>query len=146
MEESLSMLQKIQDQFELQQVDIREYSPLTLAYIGDGIYEVVIRTILVSQGNRPVNALHKEAVHYVKADAQAAIIETVMGQLTEEEAGVYRRGKNAKPHTTSKNGTVGDYHKATGFEALIGYLYLKNEFDRILELVHTGIAGLTIKD
>lgn len=146
MEESLSMLQKIQDQFELQQVDIREYSPLTLAYIGDGIYEVVIRTILVSQGNRPVNALHKEAVHYVKADAQAAIIDTVMDQLTEEEAGVYRRGKNAKPHTTSKNGTVGDYHKATGFEALIGYLYLKNEFDRILELVHTGIAGLTIKE
>lgn len=138
--EGVGILEMIQNYFPGKQQDIRSYSPLTLAYIGDAIYDLIIRTIVVARANRPANELHRITVRYVSANAQAAIIEELMAELTEEELAVYRRGKNAKPHTTSKNASIADYMKATGFEAVLGYLYLQNHLKRILELVKKGIC------
>ena len=115
------------------------YSPLTLAYIGDGIYELVIRSVVVERANRSANDLHKKTTRYVKAPAQSAMIEALLPELTEEEEAVYRRGRNAKSYTTAKNASVADYRRATGFEALMGYLYLKEDYSRIVELVRKGI-------
>ena len=123
----------------LKDADLRTYSPLTLAYIGDGVYELVIRTILVKKANCPVNRLHKKASSLVKASAQSGMMETLEPLLTEEEKSVYRRGRNAHSATMAKHATMADYRRATGFEALMGYLYLKEDFSRILELVHAGL-------
>ena len=126
--------------FHLKDQDIRSYSPLTLAYIGDGVYELVIRTILVKKGNCPVNRMHKKASSLVKASAQSAIMEKIEDQLTEEEHAVYRRGRNAHSPTMAKHATMADYRRATGFEALIGYLYLREEYMRMLDLIRMGIG------
>lgn len=136
METSLKNLKEL---FHLEDRDLRTYSPLTLAYIGDGVYELVIRTILVKKGNCPVNQLHRHASRLVKAGAQSAMMEILEPELTEEELAVYKRGRNAKSPTMAKHATMADYRRATGFEALIGYLYLKEEFERIVELVRLGI-------
>lgn len=133
-------LKKFKELFELEDTDIRTYSPLTLAYIGDAIYELVIRTILVEKGNTQVNKLHQRASKLVKASAQSAIIEKLKLYLTEEEMGVFKRGRNAKSFTMAKNASMSDYRRATGFEALIGYLYLTEQWDRMLELIKIGIA------
>ncbi len=133
-------LKKIKEMFQLEDRDLRTYSPLTLAYIGDGIYELVVRTVLVKRGNCPVNRLHKQASGLVKASAQSAMMEILEPMLTEEEAGVYRRGRNAHSPTMAKHATMSDYRRATGFEALMGYLYLKEEFERMIELIHAGLA------
>ncbi len=137
MEESLK---NFKETFSLGDRDLRTYSPLTLAYIGDGIYELVIRTILVKRGNCPVNQLHRKASSLVKAGAQSAMMEIIEPMLTEEEHSVYKRGRNAHSPTMAKHATMADYRRATGFEALMGYLYLKEDFDRITELVHAGIG------
>ena len=100
MEESL---RKLKDMFCLEDTDIRTYSPLTLAYIGDAIYELVIRTILVEKGNTQVNKLHNRASRLVKASAQSSMIEKLKPHLTEEEAAVFKRGRNAKSYTMAKN-------------------------------------------
>ena len=113
---------------------------MTLAYIGDGVYEVVIRTILVKKGNCPVNQLHRKASSLVKASAQSNMMDILEPQLTEEEQSVYRRGRNAHSPTMAKNATMSDYRRATGFEALIGYLYLKEDYTRMLELIRMGIG------
>ena len=120
--------------------DIRSYSPLALAYIGDGVYELIIRTILVKKGNCPVNRLHKKASSLVKAGAQSAIMEVIEEELTPEELSVYRRGRNAHSPTMAKHATMADYRRATGFEALMGYLYLKEDYTRMLTLVRMGIG------
>lgn len=120
--------------------DIRSYSALSLAYIGDVVYDLIIRTVVVGKGNRPVNDLHRITVKYVSATAQAKIVQALSETLTEEEKTIFQRGKNAKPHTTAKNASVSDYLKATGFEAVIGYLYLTDNMERALELVKKGIA------
>lgn len=133
MEESIN--QKIQQIFGVKPVDIRTYSPLTLAYIGDGIFDLVIRTIVVGKGNTSANQLHHKTSHIVKAHSQAMMAEVLTEILTEEEKDVYRRGRNAKSHTMAKNATVADYRSATGFEALMGYLYLTNKSERMIELV-----------
>ena len=145
MEEGM-MLSRIKQVFECGEQDIRSYSPLTLAYIGDGVYELIIRTVVVERANRNVNDLNRIAVRYVKAPAQAGIIEALQPILTEEETDVYRRGRNAKPQSAAKNASLSDYHKATGLEALIGYLYLTGRTDRALELVKKGIeaAGMSL--
>ena len=132
-------LKKLKELFDLKDADLRTYSPLTLAYIGDGVYELVIRTILVKKANWPVNRLHKKASSLVKASAQSAMIEKIEPVLTEEEHGVYKRGRNAHSGTMAKHATMSDYRRATGFEALVGYLYLKEDFSRILELVKLGL-------
>lgn len=133
-------LKKFKELFGLEDTDIRTYSPLTLAYIGDAIYELVIRTILVEKGNTQVNKLHQRASKLVKASAQSAIIEKLKPYLTEEETGVFKRGRNAKSFTMAKNASMSDYRRATGFEALIGYLYLTEQWGRMLELIKIGIT------
>lgn len=126
--------------FQLEDRDIRTYSPLTLAYLGDSVYEVVIRTILVKKGNCPVNQLHRKASGLVKAAAQSAMMEVIEPMLNEEEHSVYKRGRNAHSATMAKHATMADYRRATGFEALMGYLYLKEDYTRMLELIHAGIG------
>lgn len=145
MEESISLLGKLKKEFDCKEVDIKAYSPLTLAYIGDCIYDVIIRTVIVERGNRTANKLHKAAVKYVNAGTQATMIEALQEYLTEEEKAVYRRGRNAKSYSTAKNATVGDYRKATGMEALVGYLYLSDRLDRAIELVKLGLEQLGLE-
>ena len=137
METNLIQLKEL---FHLEDQDLRSYSPLTLAYIGDGVYELIIRTILVKKGNCPVNRLHKKASSLVKAGAQSAIMEVIEEKLTPEELSVYRRGRNAHSPTMAKHATMADYRRATGFEALMGYLYLKEDYTRMFTLVRMGIG------
>ena len=136
----------IKEQFDIKEVDIKTYSPLALAYIGDGIFDLVIRSVIVGKGNTKASQLHFQTSHIVKAQSQALMIEALEGDLTEEEADVYRRGRNAKSPTMAKNATMADYRKATGFEALMGYLYLNDQFERIVELTKLGLekAGINI--
>lgn len=135
-----SLAEQIRRSFSCKDVDIRSYSPLTMAYIGDAIYDLVIRTVVVERGNRPANDLHRQTTRYVKANTQAEMIEALADVLTEEEAGIYRWGCNAKFYTKAKNATVKEYRRATGMEALMGYLYLTGHMERLLELVREGIA------
>ena len=128
--------------FGLKEQDIRSYSPLTLAYIGDGIYELVVRTVLVKQGNCSANRLHQRASRLVRASAQAQMMEVLEPLLTEEEEAVYKRGRNAHSPTMAKHATMADYRRATGFEALMGYLYLLERFERLIELVRLGTGFL----
>lgn len=134
----------IKEQFEIAPVDIRTYSPLALAYIGDGIFDLVIRSIVVGKGNTKASQLHYRTSHIVKAKTQAEMMKVLEEILTPEEADIYRRGRNAKSPTMAKNATMSDYRNATGFEALMGYLYLKDEFPRIVELVKFAIEKLNI--
>lgn len=142
MEQSVTILEQIKKEFSCKEVDIRTYSPLTLAFIGDCVYDLIIRTMIVGKGNRTASELHKKTSSYVKASAQAFMIEAIWQELTEEEQAVYRRGRNAKSYTTAKNATVGDYRKATGLEALVGYLYLSNRIERAIGLVKLGVESL----
>ena len=132
-------LEFLKETFDLQTQDMKTYSPLTLAYIGDAIYELVVRTVLVERGNTQVKKLHQRASRLVKASAQSAMIETLKPYLTEEEMSVFKRGRNAKVATMAKNATMSDYRRATGFEALMGYLYLTEQWERMLELMKIGI-------
>ena len=134
----------LNSKFNIEPKDIRTYSPLTLAYIGDAIFDVVIRSILVNKGNTAVNKLHQRTSSVVKAPTQAKMAAALMEDFTEEEADWYRRGRNSKPHTKAKNATTMDYLEATGFEAVMGYLYLTGDMDRICELVNKGISLLEL--
>ena len=144
MEKSLSLLSEIKEAFAVKEVDVRAYSPLTLAYIGDAIYDVIIRTVVVERANRGANELHKKTSSFVKAQTQAMMIEALLPVLSDEEEAVYKRGRNAKSYTSAKNASIADYRKATGFEALIGYLYLMDNMPRILELIKEGLAKLEL--
>lgn len=144
MEESMTILEAIKRDFGCGEIDIRTYSPLTLAYIGDAIYDLVIRTIVVERGNRSADKLHKKTVAYVNARVQAKMIEALEGELTEEEAAVYHRGRNAKSYTTAKNASVIEYRKATGLEALCGYLYLQGRQERLLYLIREAIEKINM--
>lgn len=145
MGESLSLLSQIKEQFACEPVDVRTYSPLTLAFIGDCVFDLIIRTVIVERGNRAANGLHKTKSAIVKAQTQAQMVELLLPELNSEEESVYRRGRNAKSYTTAKNASVGDYRKATGFEALIGYLYLQDNMDRVLYLVKKGLQEMEIE-
>ncbi|MED9903911.1 MAG: ribonuclease III domain-containing protein [Lachnospiraceae bacterium] len=142
MEEGLSLLAKIKQTFSVKEVDVRAYSPLTLAYIGDAVYDIIIRTVVVERSNRAANELHKKTSSFVKAQTQAAMAEALWETFSEEEEAVYKRGRNAKSYTTAKNASIADYRKATGLEALIGYLYLQDRTDRVLELVKEGLSRI----
>ena len=137
-------LEELKELFDLKDNDLRTYSPLTLAYIGDGVFEIIIRTILVKKGNCPVNQLHKRASSLVKAGSQSKMMEILEPFLTEEELAVYKRGRNAHSPTMATHATMADYRRATGFEALMGYLYLKEDYVRIVELVRKGISEDTL--
>lgn len=145
MEESITTLDAIKKKFDCGEVDIRTYSPLTLAYIGDSIYDLIIRTVIVERANQPVNKLHKTTIRYVNAGTQAKMITVLEEELTEEEKAVYHRGRNAKSYTSAKNASITDYRKATGLEALFGYLYLLNRMDRLLALVRLAFEKMGIK-
>lgn len=119
-----------------------EYSPLALAYIGDAVYDLVIRSLVMNRGNMQVNKMHKKTASLVKAEAQAKMYLLLEPELTEEEKSVYRRGRNAKSGTMAKNATMKDYRMATGFEALMGYLYLTEQLERMAELVGSGLEKL----
>lgn len=134
----------IKEAFGLAPVDIRTYSPITLAYIGDAIFDLVIRSLVVDKGNGRANDLHKQTCQIVKAHTQAQMIEALEGELTEKEADIYRRGRNAKSPTMAKNASMADYRKATGFEALMGYLYLTDDFERVVYLTKKGMELLDI--
>lgn len=139
MEKSVNLKEKFMNEFGLQEQDIRTYSPLTLAYIGDAIFELAVRTVLVERKNTQPEKLHKAATKIVKAETQALMIEALKEDLTEEEMAVYKRGRNAKAVTRAKNATMSEYRRATGFEALMGYLYLKGDMERMIELIHLGV-------
>ncbi len=140
MEEGVTILEAVKETFSCGGTDIRTYSPLTLAYIGDSIYDLVIRTVVVERGNRSANNLHKKTVSYVNARVQARMIDALADVLTQEEEAVYHRGRNAKSYTSAKNASVIEYRKATGLEALCGYLYLQGRQERMLYLVKEGIS------
>lgn len=120
---------------ELEEINISDYSPLTLAYIGDSIYEIIIRTVIVDEANRQVNKIHKKVSNLVKAPTQAKMIYYIMDDLTDDELKIYKRGRNAKAVTRAKNASMSDYRTATGFEALMGWLYLTKQSDRMMELI-----------
>ncbi len=151
MEESIkdtlqaSILWKIRDGFNCKKTDIRTYSPLTLAYIGDAVYDLIIRSIVVERANRPPDKLHKTVIRYVNAKTQARMAEALETELNAEEASVFRRGRNARPHTTAKNASTADYHKATGLEALFGYLYLSDDMDRLTDLIKIAFGKLGLE-
>lgn len=139
MEKSIRMRKELLEVFGLEEQDIRTYSPLTLAYLGDAVYELIVRTVLVEKKNKQPEKLHKAATKIVKAETQALMAEALKESLTEEELSVYKRGRNAKAVTRAKNATMSEYRRATGFEALMGYLYLQDRTERMLELVRMGI-------
>ena len=139
MGESLSFFKEA---FKLKDVDAGMYSPLVLAYVGDAVYEIMIRTKVVNGGNVQVNKLHKLSASLVKAETQAKMILALQEELTEEEIAVYKRGRNAKSFSMAKNASMKDYRMATGFEALVGYLYLTERMERLAELVSHGLEKI----
>lgn len=114
--------------------DFKQYGALALAYMGDAVCEVTVREYLMKKANMPVNTLHKLAIKYVSAVAQSKFFDILEPQLTDEEMSIYKRGRNSKPYTKAKNASLADYKKATGLEALFGYLYLTDNHARIKEL------------
>ena len=130
----------IKQQFGLDQdVDIRTVSPLTLAYIGDGIYERVVRSARVARTNTRAGRSQSQTSQRVKAEAQSKMMDILLPELSPEEESVYRRGRNAKSSTMAKNASINDYRRATGFEALMGYLYLTDQTERLMELVKLAV-------
>ncbi len=122
--------------------DAKFLNPLVLAYIGDTVFDLFIRTYLVDEKREfAVNKLHKMATSFVKASAQSEAMLKIMDELSEEELSIFKRARNAKSGSIPKNATVRDYKAATGFEALVGYLYLTEQEERL-----NDIMGLVIKD
>lgn len=128
-------LNAFKEALHLKHVEAGEYSPLALAYIGDAVYELAIRTLVMNRGNMQVNKMHKKTANLVKADSQARFYLLLEEELTDAEKAVYRRGRNAKSFTMPKHATMKDYRMATGFEALMGYLYLSGRTERMVDLV-----------
>lgn len=120
--------------------------PLVLAYIGDCVFDLIIKLMVAGKGNRQVHKLHEETSHYVQASAQSYMMRSMQDHLNEQEHAVYRRGRNARSVSPAKNQSITDYRRATGFEALIGYLYLKREYGRLTELVAIGLESMKEKD
>ena len=119
--------------------EVNTLSPLTWAYVGDAVYELYIRTKLVNETNMKPHALHVEAIKYVKAGAQSEILKRIYDELTEEEKDVVRRGRNAENHHLPKNANVQEYMYATAYEALLGYLYLTEQSDRLQEILKISV-------
>lgn len=136
----------IKQNMDLDDINITDYSPLTLAYIGDGIYEIVIRTVIVDEANRQVNKIHRAASNLVKAGTQAKMIHYIMDDLTDEELTIYKRGRNAKAVTRAKNASMSEYRTATGFEALMGWLYLTGQSERMMKLIKKSVTVFTTED
>jgi len=132
--------EKISDKMNLTTEELNQLSPLVLAYIGDSVYELLIRTHTVSNNEKlSVNKLHKVSIGFVKAHAQSDAVHELMDSLREDELNIVRRGRNSKSGTVPKNADLMEYKYATGFESLIGYLYLKKDFDRLMEIFEMAI-------
>lgn len=144
MEESImkSLANSISECFKMQEVDIRTYSPLSLAYIGDCVFDLIIKTLVMNEGNQPVQKMHQKTSRIVQASSQSKMMRILQPLLTEEEHAVYKKGRNTKAVSPAKNQSLTDYRRATGFEALIGHLYLTDQYDRMVELVKTGLSYL----
>lgn len=119
--------------------DVNLMSPLTWAYVGDCVYELYVRTKLVDNTNMKPHALHVEAIKYVKAQAQAQILNKIYDNLTDDEKDIVRRGRNADNHHLPKNANLHDYMYSTAYEALIGYLYLTNQIERLKEILEISV-------
>ncbi|MDO4294289.1 MAG: ribonuclease III domain-containing protein [Eubacteriales bacterium] len=139
MEAGVSLTEAIREAFDCGGQDLRTYSPLALAFVGDCIYDLIVRTVVTERGNTAPATLHKRKSQVVRASAQAAQAEALLPELTQEELAVYKRGRNAHSHTSAKNASIGDYRKATGLEALCGFLYLTERTDRLLYLIRRGL-------
>lgn len=135
-----NFLQSVQDTFGKGKLKPSQYSSLGLAYIGDGVYDLIIRTIVLDLGNGKVKNFHRMTSNIVKAESQAKVVNAILDSLTDEEMAIFKHGRNAKSATSAKNASITDYRIATGFEALIGYLYLSHEMDRVMELVKEGLT------
>lgn len=134
-------LSVIKEGFELPDMVPAQMAGLTLAYIGDCIYELVVRTVLIEKGISHVSELSKKATGIVRAEAQKNVFHVIEPELTEEELAAFKRGRNVKSSTSAKHASIQDYRVATGFEALMGYLYMSGRMDRIVELVRKGLEG-----
>lgn len=121
------------------------YSPLALAYIGDSIYDLIVKKHFVIKSNMQPEKYHKVVTSIVSANAQSAFIDSYMDKLTEKEQAVYKRGRNSSPHTKAKNASLENYLKATGFEAVLGYLYLSEQEDRLKEIIDESINFVVLK-
>ncbi len=137
MEESIKA-----ERMNLAETEPAMYSPLVLAYLGDAVYELMIRSKVVRQGNTQVNKMHKKSASLVKAQTQASMIRLLEPDLTKEELAIFKRGRNAKSVTMAKHATMAEYRMATGMEALVGYLYLSEQFERLSELISLGLKKM----
>ena len=130
----------------MMQTDPDTASPLVLAYIGDCVFDLIIKLMVAGKGKRQVHKLHEETSHYVQASSQSYMMRFMQEHLNEQEHAVYRRGRNARSVSPAKNQSITDYRRATGFEALIGYLYLKREYRRLTDIVTIGLESLKERD
>lgn len=122
--------------------DVRSVSPLTLAYVGDAVFELIVRSLIVAGSDSNVTKYHKKCIQIVNASAQRQIFEKIRDNLSDSEMAVYKRGRNGKSYSMPKNASPADYRVATGFECLCGYLYLSNQSDRLLELLKNGLDSM----
>ena len=137
---------QIREVLGLPETDVDSYSPLVLAYMGDCVYDLIIKSMVVSRGNKQVHRLHEETSSYVQASAQSRMMRAMQPHLTDEEHAIYRRGRNTRSVSAAKNQTITDYRRATGFEALVGYLFLKKRYARLMQLVKIGLDSLEEKE
>lgn len=143
---SSELIRIVSDKISSDEKNKMMYSPAQLAYAGDAVYELLVRSHIIQNHDTNVNKMHKLSVKFVKANAQAYLINKLEDELTEEEKRIVKRGRNAKVTSTPKNAELMNYRYATGFEALFGYLYLNNEFDRLMQLFNRVIEILNEKD
>ncbi|MBE5953683.1 MAG: hypothetical protein E7257_05940 [Lachnospiraceae bacterium] len=134
MEESLKLEESI-NQSNMSEKEAYQYSPLALAYIGDSALDLLVKTYYVKNSNKQTYKYHKDVCNIVKAVNQAQFIDSIMDELSEDEMDIYKRGRNATTHSKAKNATMGEYRKATGLEALFGYLYLKGDMTKLNSFV-----------
>jgi ribonuclease-3 family protein len=131
----MDLMERLNGYNGLKETEVMMLNPLVWAYIGDAVYEVYVRSYVISQGKRNAGDLHKGSISFVKAEAQSDILEKLLPHLTEEEQNIVRRGRNTKTTHVPKNAVVIDYRRATALEALIGYLYLMRQYERMDEIM-----------
>lgn len=144
MDNTQDLLTAIHQYFPDRQKDVRSLSPLKLAYLGDAVFEIIIRTLVIEETGGPVKNLHTRASELVNAGSQAELIKALQEDLTEEEKSVYRHGRNAKTSSVAKHADIHDYRNATGLETLFGYLYLTGHTERAVELCRIGFDRLSL--
>ena len=142
MEEGISLIKKA---WHIDRIDDKRYSPIVLAYMGDCVYELIIRSVIVISGNMQVEKMSKKCVSFVNHTYQARLIHAIEDMLTDDEMSIYKRGRNGRIASMPRRATVSEYRAATGLESLMGYLYINNKLDRCIELIREGISRLDDK-